>query len=246
MTGRRVRQIVQIDEDKCDGCGLCVPACEEGAIQIIDGKARLVADRYCDGLGACLGECPQGAITLQEREADEFDEEAVAEYLADEQASTAQDAKLPCGCPSAQARTLEPCSHDEAAASAPTVSRLRNWPVQLTLVSPTAPWLDGADLLLCADCVPFALGDFHRDLLEGKQLIIACPKLDDIRPYLAKLTEIFESRDVRSVTVARMEVPCCSGLVGLARRAVQAAGKHLPVQELVVGIEGHVLEAVHS
>jgi len=223
-----------------------VPACEEGAIQIIDGKARLVDDRYCDGLGACLGECPEGAITLEEREADEFDEEAVAEYLADEQASTAQDAELPCGCPSAHARTLEPCSQDEAAASAPTVSRLRNWPVQLSLVSPTARWLDGADLLLCADCVPFALGEFHRDLLEGKQLIIACPKLDDIGPYLAKLTEIFESRDVRSVTVTRMEVPCCWGLVGLARRAVQAAGKDLPVQKLVVGIEGHVLEAVHS
>lgn len=246
MPDPRVRTVVHIDEEKCDGCGVCVPACEEGAIQIVDGKARLVDERYCDGLGACLGECPRGAITLEEREAPEFDEQAVHEHLRAQGSAHPPEAHAPCACPSAQPRTLVHSRPEAAWAHRPTASHLANWPVQLALVPPTAPWLDGADLLLCADCVPFALGGFHHEVLEGKQLIIACPKLDDTAPYLARLTEIFATRDIRSVTVARMEVPCCAGLVELARQAVGAAGRDIPVNELVVGIEGHVLEAVHS
>jgi len=212
---RQVRKIVRIDEEKCNGCGLCVPSCEEGAIQIIDGKARLVEDRLCDGLGNCLGECPQDAITIEEREAEEFDEEAVTEHLG-----------------------------TAAVVAGAQPSQLRNWPVQLTLVPPHAPWLDGADLLISADCVPYALGGFHGELLAGKRVITACPKLDDVQPYLAKLVEIFRRTDIRRVTVARMEVPCCAGLVALVGQALEASGRSTPFEELVISIEGRQLVSV--
>jgi len=237
---QRVRKIVRIDEEKCNGCGLCVPSCEEGAIQIIDGKARLVEDRLCDGLGNCLGECPQDAITIEEREAEEFDEEAVAAHLGALEGASAGSG---CGggCPGSMALSF---GEGAAAAGGPQPSQLRNWPVQLTLVPPHAPWLEGADLLISADCVPYALGGFHGELLAGKKVITACPKLDDVRPYLAKLTEIFRSNDVRRVTVARMEVPCCAGLVALVRQALEASGRNTPLEELVIGIEGRQLVGI--
>lgn len=235
MATKTLRKIIHIDEEKCDGCGLCVPSCEEGAIQIIDGKAKLVAENLCDGLGNCLGECPRGAITIEEREAEEFDEEAVEEHLCGLNAPAAS----PCsggGCPGAAAMDLGAPAAREAAVGQP--SQLRNWPVQLTLVPVHAPWLEDADLLISADCVPYALGSFHGDLLAGRQVITACPKLDDVEPYLRKLTEIFGAHDIRSVTVARMEVPCCSGLAALVRAALERAGSDTPYEELIVRIGG--------
>ncbi len=240
MPATAVRSIIKIDEEKCDGCGLCVPACEEGAIQIIDGKARLVQDRYCDGLGACLGDCPQGAITMVEREAEDFDEEAALDHVRN---LTDDSPIAPCGCPSSQAMSFadadEPPTCCPGAASAQP--QLRNWPVQLTLVPVGAPWLDGADLLISADCVPYAYADFHERMLAGHQVITACPKLDDTDPYLVKLTDIFRERDINSVTVVRMEVPCCGGLPMVVGQAMEASGKNLPINTIVVGIEGDIL-----
>lgn len=241
---RRVRQIVRIDEEKCNGCGLCVPACEEGAIQIIDGKARLIEERLCDGLGNCLGECPQGAITIEYREADAFDEAAVEEHLV-KSAAAGSSSGCGGGCPGSAALSLAVEDEEEVAAGSQP-SRLRNWPVQLTLVPVHAPWLDGADLLISADCVPYALGSFHSELLRGKQVITLCPKLDDVRPYLDKLVEIFRAHDIKRVTVARMEVPCCAGVVTLVGRAMELAGCQAPVSEVIVGIEGKVLSHVES
>lgn len=236
MTTKTVRKIVHIDEEKCDGCGLCVPSCDEGAIQIIDGKAKLVAENLCDGLGDCLGECPRGAITIEEREAEEFDETAVEEHLREQLNEVAS----PCsggGCPGSAARDLgSQVRHEAPAGGVPQASQLRNWPVQLTLVPVHAPWLDRADLLISADCVPYALGSFHSDLLAGKQVITACPKLDDVEPYLRKLTEIFETHDIKRVTVARMEVPCCGGLTGLVQEALRRAESDAIYEELVVEI----------
>ena len=237
MITKQVRKIVSIDEEKCDGFGLCVPSCHEGAIQIIGGKARLVADKLCDGIGDCLGECPRGAITIEEREADDYDEQAVAEHLGQQQAVPAASPCSGGGCPSAAAMKIGA----PAAAPAASVrqrSELQNWPVQLTLVPPHAPWLNGADLLISADCVPYALGSFHSDLLAGKQVITACPKLDDVGPYLDKLTQIFRERDIQRITVARMEVPCCSGLVALVKQALAESGRRIPFEERVIHIGG--------
>lgn len=239
MPVKTVRSIIQIDEERCDGCGLCVPACEEGAIQIVDGKAKLVQDRYCDGLGACLGDCPRDAITIVEREAEEFDEEAALEHV---DALTEDSPISPCGCPSANVTSLKLEEAQPACSEAsPMQPQLRNWPVQLTLVPVGAPWLDGADLLICADCLPFAYANFHDRLLAGRQVITACPKLDDTEPYLAKLTDIFGEHDLNSVTVARMEVPCCGGLQMLVEQAVAASGAEVPINTVVVGIDGDVL-----
>lgn len=232
-----VRKIVQIDEEKCDGCGLCVPSCHEGAIQIIDGKARLIEDKLCDGLGDCLGECPQDAITIVEREAEEYDEAAVEAHLEQLRPPSGSSCSGG-GCPGAAMLNLAPEASDGEPAGAQQQSQLTNWPVQLALVPPHAPWLEGADLLISADCVPYALGSFHRDLLEGKRVITACPKLDNIEPYLEKLTEIFRTQDLKRVTVARMEVPCCSGLAALVRRAVDDAGTEIAYDELIIEIGG--------
>lgn len=244
-----IREVVKIDEEKCNGCGDCVPSCAEGAIQIIDGKARLLADNLCDGLGACLGDCPQDAISIEQREADEFDEEAVEVHLA----KTAPEAEpAACGCPSAAVKSFSPAGQggcpsaqlQSFAAEAPAeeagsrLSQLRQWPVQLHLVPPTAPFLQGADVLLAADCVPFAYADFHKDLLQGKSLLIACPKLDDTAPYVEKLTTMIQQSQIRSLTVAHMEVPCCGGLIALARQAVAASGVDVPFETINVGIQG--------
>ncbi len=240
MTTKLVRKIINIDEDKCNGCGVCVPACAEGALQIIDGKVRLISEQYCDGLGACLGECPQGAITLEEREAEEFNEEAVGHHLHSPEHAHVAD-ELPCGCPSATVTRLERHHGREVpseAAGTPQQSTLSHWPVQLTLVPPSAPFLQGANLLLAADCVPFAYPGFHQDFLQDRSLVVACPKLDDFEAHLEKLTGILRLSEPKSITVIHMEVPCCSGLTHMARQALLASGKDIPFGEVTIGIQG--------
>ena len=253
---RTKRKIVKIDEGKCDGCGLCIIACAEGALQIVDGKARLAADKYCDSLGACLGECPQGAISIEEREAEAFDEEAVKQHLekpagnmdqacgclsAAVQQFEKQDT-LPCGCPSSTVSQFKKTTHRvEAGPSASQPSQLGHWPVQLTLAPPKAPFLQGADVLLAADCTAFASGGFHNDFLRDHALLVACPKLDNYDAHLAKLTEILRQSDIRSLTVLRMEVPCCSGLTRLAMQAMLTSNRNIPFKEIILGIRGEVV-----
>jgi ferredoxin len=241
---RTLRKIVKIDEEKCTGCGLCVTACAEGAIQVIDGKARLVSEIYCDGLGACLGECPEDAITIEERYAREFDEEATEAHLKEMQA---KEKELPCGCPGTLAREVkrQQTESDQVPASE-IPSELTNWPVQLRLVSPEAPYFQNADLLLVADCVPFALADFHTRFLRGRPVVVGCPKLDDAGYYIEKLTEILKRSSVNSLTVVHMEVPCCSGLSYIAARAIEASGKDIPLSDLTITIQGEVLDSVLS
>lgn len=247
-----IRKIVNINEDKCNGCGLCVPNCAEGAIKIIDGKAKLLAENLCDGLGACLGECPQGAITITEREADEFDEAAVHVHLNKKE-------EQPChqhhgheqhqhgggGCPGSRAMEI---NRQNNAAKAAAVSsgdievkikpQLTQWPVQLMLVPESAPYFENADLLITADCVPFAYPNYHLDLLKGKKVVVGCPKLDDIGYYVEKLTGIIKNNNINSITVAFMEVPCCSGIVRAAEAALQASGKNIPLSKIRITING--------
>jgi Fe-S-cluster-containing hydrogenase component 2 len=229
------RNIVKIDEEKCNGCGQCIPNCAEGALQIIDGKARIVDDAYCDGLGACLGHCPQDAITIIEREAPEFDEEAVHEHL--ETLKTSET--LACGCPASQVRLLEGGQAVEDVET-PTQSALRHWPVQLNLVPLSAPFFSDADLLLLADCTAVAYPTLHRSLLKGRTVVMGCPKFDDVNHYIEKLTEILKRNDVSSLTAAHMEVPCCSALNVVAQRALDASGKLIPTQRLIVSVGGDI------
>lgn len=229
MALKAVRQIVEIDEEKCDGCGLCVPACAEGAIQIIDGKAKLVSETYCDGLGACLGHCPQDAITIVEREAARFDEKEVEKHLAHEHEHQ---------CPSSQPRTFEPRKPSDNGHE--LQSQITNWPIQIMLAPPVAPYFENADLLIAADCVPFAYANFHN-LLEGKVVLIGCPKLDDFDHYVEKLTGIITQNNIKSLTVAHMEVPCCFGLDHLVGKAVENSGKNISVQTEVFAINGEKL-----
>ena len=238
MTTKALRKIVRIDEEKCNGCGICIPSCAEGALQIINGKAKLISENYRDGLGACLGECPQGAITVEEREAESFDEEAVEHHLESKEPATEA---LPCGCASATVTQFE--RRPEAEITAPETApmskpMLAHWPVQLTLVPPSAPFLKEADLVLAADCSPFAYPDFHREFLKGHALVIACPKLDNFEAHLRKLTEILRQSEPKSLTIVHMEVPCCSGLVQMARQAIMASGKDIPLREITIGIKG--------
>lgn len=235
-----VRKIVQIDEAKCDGCGQCVPSCAEGAIRIVNGKARLVSDVYCDGLGACLGHCPQGAIEIIEREAPNFDEHAVHEHLQAKRHSLPLRAAAPHGggCPGSAARMFAASSPAAVCEGDDTPSALGQWPVQLHLVPPVAPFLQDADLLLVADCVPFAYADFHAKLLRGRPVVIGCPKLDDGRAYVDKLAAIMRQGSLRSLTVVRMEVPCCMGLMHIAAAARQQSGVDLPIEEIVISIRG--------
>ncbi|MGE5279610.1 MAG: ATP-binding protein [Deltaproteobacteria bacterium] len=239
---RAKRKIVEIDEAKCNGCGQCIPNCREGALRIVDGKARLVGDVYCDGLGACLGHCPQDAIRIVEREAEAFDEAATGAHLKQMQAAhPAPPGHGQGGCPSARALsvTKKLRSAAQAGPRAARHSELMNWPVQLMLVPPAAPYLKGAHLLIAADCVGFAMPDFHG-LLEGKILIIACPKLDDARIYTDKLAHIFAVNGVASVTVAHMEVPCCFGLKMIVEDAIAKSGKDVPLKDVTIAIEGAV------
>ena len=253
------RRIIKIDREKCDGCGLCVPACHEGAIEIVDGKATLVKDSYCDGLGDCLGECPQDAITFETREADPYDEEAVQQRLNERAGNAANSVgeKKPAppkpggGCPGMRAFSFEEDEDEDDAGSATPApdgpaaqSELRQWPVQLKLVPVNAPYWDKANLLISADCVPTAYADFHKVLLRGKRLVIACPKLDDTSNYVDKLAAILAENDIKSVTVAIMEVPCCGGLDRMVQQAVAASGKTLPVTTYVAGVQGEDRKSV--
>jgi NAD-dependent dihydropyrimidine dehydrogenase PreA subunit len=235
-TRKAIRKIVKIDEEKCTGCGACIIACAEGALKIIDGKARLVSEKYCDGLGNCV-DCPEGAISIEEREADDFDEDAVARHLDEDKEET-----VACGCASANvARFIRP-EAPPPAESATEPSRLGHWPVQLALVPPAAAFLKGADLVLAADCVPFARAGFHREFLgEGRALLVACPKLDDFPAHQARLNAILRQADVKSLTVVHMEVPCCSGLVYMARQAIVASGKSIPVRDITINTRGEII-----
>lgn len=232
------RQIVKIDEERCDGCGLCVTACVEGAIQIIDGKARLISEKYCDGLGACLGECPQGAITIEEREAEEFDEKAVEVHLKKIQQTNDKLHPYPSGCPSDKTMHWEVDTATSQSYVGNILSMLSQWPIKLALVSPQAPYLDGADLIVTADCVPFAYANFHQDFLKGKAVVIGCPKLDDQHFYQQKLEEIFRQSNLKSIKVIHMEVPCCFGLQHLVETALTRSGKNTPLEQVIIGIKG--------
>ncbi|MCP4627567.1 MAG: 4Fe-4S ferredoxin [bacterium] len=235
------RKIIEIDEEKCDGCGLCIIGCAEGALELIDGKAKLVSEVYCDGLGACLGECPTGALQIIEREAEDFDEEAVSVHLEKNQPASSPEAppeNLPCGCPGSLVKELAPMPQPMAGA-APS-SALRNWPVQLHLVPTTAPFFKEAELLISADCCGFSLTGLHQQYLPGKSLIIACPKLDDIRPYEDKLAEIFRTNQIKGITVLYMTVPCCTGLVHLVKQALNKSGKSIPLHLVQVSPEGDI------
>jgi len=238
-----IRQIIRIDEEKCDGCGDCVPACHEGAQAIINGKAKLVNDIYCDGLGACLGKCPRGAITIEERDTVAYDEEATARHIAMLKIRQTMTAPTPTGgCPGSASRTLTPTASACPATTnaSPGVSELRTWPVQLKLVSPNAPFLSGADLLLCADCVPFAVPDFHSRFLAGKVLLVGCPKLDDLNFYHQKLMTIFAEAKPGSITILKMEVPCCTGIAQAALQARESVSPELPASVYTIGINGDI------
>jgi Pyruvate/2-oxoacid:ferredoxin oxidoreductase delta subunit len=234
ITGFMIRKVVEIDEARCDGCGQCVTSCAEGAIALVGGKARLVSDVYCDGLGACLSDCPQDAIRVVERDASAFDEAAVQVHL-ERLGSAVRELQRP-------SLSVIKDAPGPAAAPAPRQggSTLSHWPVQLKLVPPTAPWLAGADLLVAADCVPFAYAGFHADFLAGKKLLIGCPKLDDNQAYAAKLAEMFTRNEVRSMTVVRMEVPCCGGISWAAREGLARSGKQVPLRDVVIGVDGGV------
>ncbi len=246
------RKIIKIDEDLCTGCGNCVVACAEAALEVIDGKARVVNDIFCDGLGACIGECPEGALEIIEREALEFDEEEVEKRLESlnhkESIETEQvrqivaDHAQQCGCPSAQTMVFdEPEVQTELVGKIP--SALRQWPVQMHLINPGAPYYQGADVLLSADCVGFSYGDFHRDFLKQKSIAIACPKLDQGKEiYIEKIKSLIDDAKINTLTVAIMDVPCCSGLLGLAQEGAKRANRKVPIKYIVVGIQGNILK----
>ena len=236
-----IRNIVKIDEEKCTGCGLCITACAEGAIELINGKAKLVSDIYCDGLGACLGHCPEDAITVEPREADEFDEVATEQYLK----AKANPPDMPLACPGMAAKTLTPQAGNGASvgdAPAQPASQLGQWPVQLKLVSPNAPYFAGADLLLVADCVPFAMGDFHNTLLKEHAVAIGCPKLDNVESHIEKVQAILENNELNSFSVVHMEVYCCSGLTAIARKAITRSGKPMTFEDITIGVKGDILQ----
>ena len=235
-----VRKIVKIDEEKCTGCGLCAEACHEHAIAMVDGKAKLIRDDYCDGLGDCLPACPADAIEIIEREAAAYDEEAVKAHLQSRQQPEKKSDSLPCGCPGSAARTFRrsPAPVQQAAENE---SQLTQWPVQIQLVSPRASYFQGANLLIAADCTAYAYGDFHNRFIRGRTVVVGCPKLDTVE-YTEKLTAIIRDNDIKSVTIVRMEVPCCGGLENAAKRALQASGKFIPWQVVTISTDGRILE----
>lgn len=224
-----LRKIIKINEEKCNGCGICAAACHEGAIGMVDGKAKLLKDDYCDGLGDCLPACPTGAITFEEREAAPYDEAAVKARAAAKKASSEeesnQETPLACGCPG----------------SPVSMSQLSQWPVQIKLVPVRAPYFDGAKLLIAADCTAYAYANFHNEFIKGKITLIGCPKLDSV-DYSEKLTEIIRNNDIKSVTVVRMEVPCCGGIEHAAKNALQASGKFIPWQVVTISTDGRILD----
>lgn len=241
---KRKRKIIEIDEERCDGCGQCVPACAEGSLEIVDGKARVIADHLCDGLGACLGECPNDALRIVEREAEEFDEEAVEKHLSARQTTKHREPGqiIGGGCPSAGIRQFAPRKPHPTGPAAEPPSALRHWPVQIRLIPPTAPFLKGADLLVLADCAPVAFPTLHRDFLEGKAVAMGCPKFDNADEYLEKFTQIFREAGIQRITIVVMEVPCCSGLPTVVRKALNASGRSIPLEEVVISTRGEILE----
>ena len=230
-----LRNIVKIDEEKCDGCGQCVNACAEGAIKIVDGKARLVSEIYCDGLGACIGHCPRDAITIEKRQAEEFDEEATKAHLAKQDSQKQADFV----CPGMRIQKLREKGRT-VDSTAPVPSQLSHWPVQLKLVSPSAPYFDNADLLLVADCVPFAMGNFHSRFLKDNSIAVGCPKLDDTEFYIEKLAAILQANKLNSLTVIHMEVPCCSGLTQIAREAITKNKIEMSFEDVTIDLKGNV------
>ncbi|MDG6220845.1 MAG: 4Fe-4S binding protein [Candidatus Thermoplasmatota archaeon] len=275
-----LRDIVHIDEELCNGCGQCIPNCHEGALQLIDGKARLVSDLFCDGLGACLGHCPVGAISIEKRDAEAYDEKKVMEKMASKGENTirahlvhlrehgameffnqgveylkengipvpsgvlddepkAQECEtLACGCPGSQVRSVASSKEEPSRERRP--SRLSNWPTQLMLVPVHAPFLQDSDLVLAADCVPFAYPDFHEEFLRGKVLINACPKLDNAEHYVKKLAEMFKNNRIRSISVVHMEVPCCFGLRRMVELALRESGADIPLEDITIGVQGEI------
>ena len=231
------RKIISIHESLCNGCGLCVAACHEGALQMVNGKAKLVSDTYCDGLGDCLPACPTGAIQIIERDAGEYDEAAVAARM------TAPKPPLPCGCPGQMAKSIarKPSASDAPSIPSAPVAQLTNWPVQIKLINIHAPYLQNAALLIAADCTAFAFPDIHNRFMRNKVTLIGCPKLDE-GDYTEKLTAILQANEIKSVTVLRMEVPCCGGIATATQRALQASGKMIPWQIVTISTEGKILE----
>ncbi len=249
------RNIVRIDENKCNGCGQCATACAEGAIEVVDGKARLISESYCDGLGACLGTCPEDAIIIEQRDAPEFDEEAVKEHLASQQETKSEP--LPCGCPGTAMRSLgggcpgsAVSSQPKPGATAPAdpagASQLGHWPVQLRLVPPSAPFLQGADILIAADCSAYALADIHRRYISGRAVLVGCPKLDDLEFYRGKLKDVFSQARPASITVLRMEVPCCAGIAQVAREARDEVAPEVPLEIHTIAIAGDKIDVAIS
>lgn len=243
-----VRKIIEIDEELCDGCGQCVTGCAEGALAIIDEKARVISDNLCDGLGACIGECPTGALQIIEREAEEFDEAAVEEHLEQQDSKGVVPAPVSGGgCPSASVKMFVPHSSgasqpspmmpEEGAASA-----LTHWPIKIRLVPPHAPFLKGADLLVLADCGAIAFPTLHRDLLKGRVVMAGCPKFDDLALYEERFTQVFQQAGIRTVTVVRLEVPCCAGLQTLVMKSLKNAGADIPVEEIVISPRGQQVD----
>lgn len=231
-----IRKIIKIDKEKCNGCGLCVNACHEGAIEMIDGKATLSREDFCDGLGDCLPACPVDAISFEEREAPEYNSEAV---MASKARNVSQ--KLPCGCPGVLAKSIKRESPVYAKAQINTPSRLAQWPCQIKLVPVNAPYLDGANLLVAADCTAYAYGSFHEDFMKNRITLIGCPKLDE-GDYSEKLTAIIKNNSIKSITVVRMEVPCCSGIENAVKRAIINSGKDIPAQVVTISTDGKILE----
>jgi len=243
-----LRKIIKIDDELCDGCGQCVPSCAEGSLQIIDGKARVVADNLCDGLGACLGECPMDALSIVEREADEFDEVAVEKFLeakAEEVTPPPEAGLMPCGCPSTQIQSFAPATSCQQANRPTTISggdsALSHWPIQIRLIPAKAPFLKGADILVLADCCGVSFPTLHNDFLKGKAVLMGCPKFDDIQSYIDKFAEIFSVAQIKSVTSMVMEVPCCSGLPMIVQKGMEKAGVNLPIKEVIISTRGKIL-----
>ncbi|MBQ8410059.1 MAG: 4Fe-4S binding protein [Clostridia bacterium] len=237
-----VRKIIKIDEEKCNGCGKCAKACHEGAIEMIGGKARLTREDYCDGLGDCLPACPTGAITFEEREAPEYNEAAVLAAKKEKETKIGEK-KLPCGCPGTAMKRIERIERQEECdiPAAPVTSKLTNWPVQIKLVPVNAPYFDGANLLVAADCTAYAYGNFHKEFIRNRVTVIGCPKLDMV-DYTEKLTAILANNNIKSLTIVRMEVPCCGGIEMAAKRALQASGKFIPWQVVTISTDGRILD----
>ena len=240
-----LRKIIEIDEELCNGCGQCVTGCAEGALQIIDGKAKVVSETFCDGLGACIGECPTGALKIVEREAPPFNEEAVKRHLTHQE----EKETMPCGCPSTHIQIFDkPSACAEANKpkhfeNLPEESALTHWPIQIKLIPASAPFLKGADLLVLADCAAVAFPTLHRDLMKGKVVMMGCPKFDDVHEYVQKFADIFKTAGIKSVTTVIMEVPCCAGMPVIVKKGMAAAHQTVPMKEIVLSLQGKILKS---